>query len=211
MDEIKKEIESILYKYLTITNIDRLTIDESKYREFLDAVLQYILDVKYADLIAFLDKAIIDSKQNIEKYSKELLGLYFSDNFKSYTKFISNEKQKIIFWYNDTCLYKYTSLYPMHALREYKDNILIFYRNKKSDNQPLATIVSRSGEELFTIDYPTKEDSECVNENISYYGATVDEINATIQCIFTNGNCRLDFWCKYDLSQKKYTDSNFSK
>jgi hypothetical protein len=99
----------------------------------------------------------------------------------------------------------------MHALLTYKDNILIFYRNKNIDKQPLAIVIDKKGKELFNIDYPTKQNSECVNNNISFYGANIDEENGVLQTIFTNGDCRYDFWCKYDLIQKKYMDCNFSK
>lgn len=214
MDEIQQEIENILKKNLTETNVDRLMSSESEYREFIGTVLKLIFDVKYKELIYLLNQKIVDSNENIKKYAHELLDLYFSDEIKYSTSYILNKEQRVIFWYQGDKLYKYTAPYFIHTLLRFNENIIIFYRNKKSDNAPVASMVNRLGRELQNIKFPTKDDNACVNENISYYGgggSGGDLNNSIISMTFTNGSCRFDFWCSYDLNQKKYIDSNFTK
>ncbi len=192
-------------------NIARLTNSEDEYQEFIYSVEKFIIEVNYQKLSNFFEQNIIDNNKNIAQYSEELLDLYFTNNIKYSNKHFSNKKQRVVFWYQSNSLYRYISPYPISALMAYENNILIFYRNKKSDKLPLASMVNKSGKELFKINFPTKDDSECISENISYYGAKSYKENRIIQIIFTNGICRFDFWCKYSLTEKKYIDSDFWK
>jgi hypothetical protein len=215
MDEIKEEIEIILNRSLSDTNIERLKYNNEEYNQFLDNVLKCILDVKYDQLIALIDKNCIDNIDNIQKYSHELLCLYMSKEspYVDQSQSVVSKTQNFIFWDDGEKLFKYKSKYFIEGVQKYEENkIIIFYRNKKSENLPLASVVDIKGEELFTIDFPTIEDNECVDGNITCYGAGVGYENdiLVMDVTLTNGACSRDFWCKYDLDKKEYFDTGIA-
>jgi len=215
MEEILHEIDIYLSHNLSDTNIERVQTSKDEYSKILKNILEYILEVKYQDLIKYLDTIFIDNMQNLESYAKNLLGLYLSHtfNYGGSSKSILNKNQNFIFWHDNNKLFKYTSLYAIDAIQKYtEENFIIFYRNKKSDKLPLASIVNTKGEEQFSIDFPEKEDNECVNGNISFYYGGVGYENSILimDAVFTNGACRMDFWCKYDLGKRIYIASDLS-
>ena len=81
MEEILHEIDIYLSHNLSDTNIERVQTSKDEYSKILKNILEYILEVKYQDLIKYLDTIFIDNMQNLESYAKNLLGLYLSHTF----------------------------------------------------------------------------------------------------------------------------------
>ena len=207
---LKQEIEKSLKQNLSESNLERISINNIEYKLFLEKIVKFILSNNYDELKKLFFDNLIDSQKNIEEYTQNMFDLFFvikSCNM----KYITNQEQKNIFWDYDNQLYKYDALYTIQAVQMYKENIILFFDTKKSDNIPLALVINLRGEELFSIPFPTTEDSECVNQNIAFYGGIIDNKKSILEIVFVNGNCFLEFWCRYDLKEKKYIDSGLRK
>ena len=207
---LKQEIEKILKQNLSELNLERISLNNIEYKLFLEKIVKFILSNNYNELKKLFFDSLIDSQQNIEKYTQNMFDLFFMIK-SSDMKYITSQEQKNIFWDYHNQLYKYDSLYVIHAIQMYKENIILFFDAKKSDSVPLALVLNLEGEELFSIPFPTLEDSECVNQNIAFYGGKIDNEKSILEIVFVNGNCWLEFWCRYDLKEKKYIDSGLRK
>ena len=207
---LKQEIEKSLKQNLSESNLERISINNIEYKLFLEKIVKFILSNNYDELKKLFFDKFIDSQKNLEEYTRNMFDLFFvikSCNMKD----ITNQEQKNIFWDSDNQLYKYDALYTIQAVQMYKENIILFFDTKKSDNIPLALVINLRGEELFSIPFPTTENSECVNQNITFYGGIIDNKKSILEIVFVNGNCFLEFWCRYDLKEKKYIDSGLRK
>jgi len=207
---LKQEIEKSLKQNLSELNLERISLNNIEYKLFLEKIVKFILSNNYNELKKLFFDSLIDSQQNIEKYTQNMFDLFFVIK-SSDMKYITSQEQKNIFWDYHNQLYKYDSLYVIHAIQMYKENIILFFDTKKSDSVPLALVLNLEGEELFSIPFPTLEDSECVNQNIAFYGGKIDNEKSILEIVFVNGNCWLEFWCRYDLKEKKYIDSGLRK
>jgi len=215
MDEIKQEIKKYIGTHFRENDVERLTQTQERYELFVERVLKHIFDVEYKSLIEYINNNCIDSMENIKKYSHELLCFYMSQKspYVDHAQSVVSKTQNFIFWHQGDKLLRYESPYFIEGLQKYEeDRIIIFYRNKKSEKLPLASVVDLNGNELFSVDFPTTEDNECVNGNISCYGGGVHYENSKpiMQVVLTNGGCRRDFWCKYDLDKKEYIETGIS-
>ena len=210
MGEFKQEIEKYLKQNLSKSNLERLSINNIEYKSFLEKTVKSIFTNNYNALKKLFFDNFIDSQQNIEKHTRNIFDLFFVIK-KSDMKYITNKEQKTIFWKYDNQLYKYDSSYTILAIQMYKDNMILFFDTKKSDNASLALVLNVKGEELSSIPFPTDKDSECVNQNISFYGGKIINEKSILEIVFVNGNCWLEFWCLYDLQEKKYIDSGLRK
>ena len=210
MGEFKQEIEKYLKQNLSQSNLERISDNNIEYKLFLEKIVKYVLANNYNALKKLFFDNLIDSQQNVEKYTKNIFDLFFVIK-KPNMKYITSKEQKTIFWEYDNQLYKYDSLYIISAVQMYKDNMILFFDTKKSDNVPLALVLNVKGEELFSIPFPTDKDSECVNQNISFYGGKIVNEKSILEIVFVNGNCWLEFWCRYDLEGKKYINCGLRK
>jgi len=207
---LKKEIKKLLQHNLSELNFERIINNDNEYSIFIEKIINYIFHNEYDKLKELLSQNIIDNQKNIEKYTKYLFDLFFSiqnDNI----KYIENREQKSIFWIYDSVLHQYNSLYNIRAIQKYKENLIIFFNIKKSDNASLGVVIDLEGKELFSIPFPVKEDSECINDDIIFYGSSIDLEKSTLEIVFTNGICWLEFWCRYDLENMKYIGSGLRK
>jgi len=178
----------LLYEYIDDTSLVYKIIDviEEEFQKYIDNGTFYKIDKLF-----YLSENGENLKQNLSKLNLEQISI--------------NDIEYKLF------LEKIDALYPQSSIQMYRKDIILFFHTKKSDNIPLALVLNLKGEELFSIPFPTSEDSECVNQNIAFYGGKIDNKKSILEIVFVNGNCWLEFWCRYDLEKKKYIDSGLRK